>query len=45
MGSTSIAAVGSIVGSSISKQVPQQKLRQVFGYLLIAVSLYVLYRR
>ena len=42
---TSIAAVGSIVGSSISKQVPQQKLRQVFGYLLIAVSLYVLYRR
>jgi len=42
---TSIAAVGSIVGSAISKQVPQQKLRQVFGYLLIAVSLYVLYRR
>ena len=42
---TSIAAIGSIVGTLISKRVPQQRLRQVFGYLLIAVSIYVLYRR
>jgi uncharacterized membrane protein YfcA len=42
---TSIAAVGSVIGTVMSKRVPQQRLRQVFGYLLIAVSLYVLYRR
>ena len=42
---TGVAAVGSIVGTYVSKQVPQQRLRQVFGYLLIAVSIYVLYRR
>jgi uncharacterized membrane protein YfcA len=42
---TSVAAVGSIVGTLVSKRVPQQRLRQVFGYLLIAVSIYVLYRR
>ena len=42
---TSVAAIGSIVGSLISKRVPQQRLRQVFGYLLIVVSVYVLYRR
>jgi len=41
----SIAAVGSVIGTLASKRVPQQRLRQVFGYLLIAVSLYVLYRR
>lgn len=42
---TSIAAVGSILGAMASNRVPQQRLRQVFGYLLIAVSFYVLYRR
>ncbi len=42
---TSIAAVGSILGTLASKRVPQERLRQVFGYLLIVVSLYVLYRR
>lgn len=42
---TGIAAVGSIAGTLLSKRVPQQRLRQVFGYLLIAVSFYVLYRR
>ena len=42
---TSIAAVGSMIGTMVNKRVPQQRLRQVFGYLLIAVSLYVLYRR
>ena len=42
---TSIAAVGSVIGTLASKRVPQQRLRQVFGYLLIAVSFYVLYRR
>ena len=39
------AAIGSIIGTLVSKRVPQQHLRQVFGVLLIAVSLYVLYRR
>jgi uncharacterized membrane protein YfcA len=42
---TSIAAMGSIAGTLMSKRVPQPRLRQVFGYLLIAVSFYVLYRR
>jgi len=42
---TSIAAVGSIAGTLISKQVPQKRLKEVFGVLLIGVSLYVLYRR
>lgn len=40
-----IAAAGSVIGTVISKRVPQQRLRQVFGVLLIGVSLYVLYRR
>ncbi|MEO8576084.1 MAG: sulfite exporter TauE/SafE family protein [Gemmatimonadales bacterium] len=40
-----IAAAGSIVGALISGRVPQRHLRQVFGVLLIGVSLYVLYRR
>ncbi len=42
---TGIAAAGSVVGTLISKRVPQQHLRQVFGVLLVGVSLYVLYRR
>jgi len=42
---TAVAALGSIIGTYFSKRVPQQRLRQVFGYLLIAVSIYVLYRR
>jgi len=42
---TSIAAVGAVIGTLASKQVEQHHLRQVFGYLLIVVSLYVLYRR
>jgi uncharacterized membrane protein YfcA len=42
---TGTAAVGSIIGTLLSKRVPQQRLRQVFGVLLIGVSLYVLYRR
>jgi uncharacterized membrane protein YfcA len=42
---TAFAAVGSIIGSVIGKRVPQATLRQVFGVLLIGVSLYVLYRR
>jgi uncharacterized membrane protein YfcA len=42
---TSIAGLGSITGTALSKRVPQQRLRQVFGYLLIGVSIYVLYRR
>jgi uncharacterized protein len=42
---TAIAAAASVVGALASKRVPQQRLRQVFGYLLIAVSFYVLYRR
>ena len=42
---TSVAAIGSVIGTLLSKRVPQQRLRQVFGYLLIAVSIYVLYRR
>lgn len=40
-----IAAIGSITGTLVSKRVPQQRLKQVFGVLLIGVSLYVLYRR
>ena len=40
-----IAAAGSIIGTLISKRVPQRNLRQIFGVLLIGVSLYVLYRR
>ena len=42
---TGIAAAGSILGTLISGRVPQRHLRQVFGVLLIGVSLYVLYRR
>lgn len=42
---TAIAAIGSIIGTLVSKRVPHHHLRQVFGVLLIAVSLYVLYRR
>jgi uncharacterized membrane protein YfcA len=42
---TGIAAVGSIIGTLLNKRVPQRRLRQVFGVLLIGVSLYVLYRR
>lgn len=42
---TAVAAVGSIVGTIISKRIPQRRLRQVFGYMMIGVSLYVLYRR
>jgi uncharacterized membrane protein YfcA len=42
---TTVAAIGSIVGTLISKQVPQKRLKEVFGVLLIGVSLYVLYRR
>lgn len=42
---TTVAAIGSVAGTYFSKRVPQQRLRQVFGYLLIGVSIYVLYRR
>jgi uncharacterized membrane protein YfcA len=42
---SAVAAVGSITGTLVSKRVPQQRLKQVFGVLLIGVSLYVLYRR
>lgn len=42
---TAVAAVGSIIGSAISKRAPQRHLKQIFGVLLIGVSLYVLYRR
>ena len=42
---TGVAAVGSIIGTLLNKRVPQRHLRQVFGVLLIGVSLYVLYRR
>jgi uncharacterized membrane protein YfcA len=40
-----VAALGSIVGTRLSKRLPQRTLKQVFGVLLIGVSLYVLYRR
>jgi hypothetical protein len=42
---TSFAAAGTLIGTVASTRVPQQRLRQVFGLLLIGVSLYVLYRR
>ena len=42
---TAVAAIGSITGSALSKRVPQRQLKQVFGVLLVGVSLYVLYRR
>lgn len=42
---SAFAAAGSVVGTLASKRVPQRRLRQVFGFLLIGVSLYVLYRR
>ena len=42
---TVVAAAGSITGTLVSKRVPQRRLKQVFGVLLIGVSLYVLYRR
>src|SRR6266496_2120880 len=32
---TAIAAIGSVIGTLLSKRVPQQRLRQVFGFLLI----------
>jgi uncharacterized membrane protein YfcA len=40
-----VAALGSIIGTRLSKRLPQRTLKQVFGVLLIGVSLYVLYRR
>lgn len=42
---SAVAAVGSVIGSALSKRVPQRQLKQVFGVLLVGVSLYVLYRR
>lgn len=42
---TAIAAVGSVAGTLVSKRAPQRLLKQVFGILLIGVSLYVLYKR
>src|SRR5688500_16855154 len=42
---TAFAAGGSIAGTVASTRVPQRRLRQAFGLLLIGVSLYVLYRR
>jgi len=42
---TGVAALGSIIGAAISKRAPQRQLKQIFGVLLIGVSLYVLYRR
>jgi uncharacterized membrane protein YfcA len=42
---TGVAALGSIIGASLSKRAPQRQLKQIFGVLLIGVSLYVLYRR
>ena len=42
---TVLAAIGSIIGTLVSKRVPQRRLKEVFGVLLIGVSLYVLYRR
>jgi uncharacterized membrane protein YfcA len=42
---TAVAAIGSITGTVMSKRVPQRRLKQVFGVLLVGVSLYVLYRR
>jgi uncharacterized membrane protein YfcA len=42
---TAVAAVGAIIGTLISKRVPQKRLKEVFAVMLIVVSLYVLYRR
>jgi len=42
---TMVAGLGSIAGTMLSGRVPEARLRQVFGVLLIGVSLYVLYRR
>ncbi len=42
---TAVATVGSVIGTLLSKRVPQRRLKQVFGVLLVVVSLYVLYRR
>lgn len=42
---TAFAALGTVVGTLVGGRVPQQRLRQVFGFLLIGVSLYVLYKR
>lgn len=42
---TSVAAIGSVIGTVVSKRVPQRRLKQVFGILLVGVSVYVLYRR
>ena len=42
---TVVAGIGSVIGTLLSRRLPQQRLKQVFGVLLIGVSLYVLYRR
>lgn len=42
---TAVAAIGSVTGTLLSGRVPQRRLKQVFGVLLIGVSVYVLYRR
>jgi len=42
---TAVAAIGSVIGTLLSKRLPQRTLKQVFAVLLVGVSLYVLYRR
>jgi uncharacterized membrane protein YfcA len=42
---TAFAIVGTLAGTVASARVPQQRLRQVFGILLVGVSLYTLYKR
>lgn len=42
---TAIAGIGSVIGTMVSRRVAQARLRQVFGLLLVAVSIYVLVRR
>jgi uncharacterized protein len=42
---SAVAGAGAIIGTIISKRVPQRHLKQIFAVLLIIVSLYVLYRR
>lgn len=42
---TAFAGAASVAGTALGARLPQRRLKQMFGYLLIAVSLYVLYRR
>ena len=41
---TALAIGGSFAGAAFAKKIPQQKLRRIFGYFLILMGAYILFR-